>query len=100
MKIESRRMVRRPAGCLLIDPFEPNLVESEFIDKNIDHPNRIVLMEPVFQAFRKQRALPAIIPSTNRFIRSSVDDERIIRCESHQTAAFSHSQGQKRKDSN
>jgi len=26
----------------------------------INHPNRIVLADPVFQAFRKQRALPAI----------------------------------------
>jgi hypothetical protein len=28
--------------------------------KDVDHPNRIVLADPVFQAFRKQRALPAI----------------------------------------
>src|SRR5260370_4758155 len=30
------------------------------VHKDVDHPNRIVLADPVFQAFRKQRALTAI----------------------------------------
>ena len=57
-----RRMIRRPAGYLGIDPVEPKLRQIEFLDKDVDHPNRIVLADPVFQAFRKQRALPAIRP--------------------------------------
>src|SRR3979409_1125954 len=55
-----RRMKRSPAGYLGIDPAEPKLGQIQFIDKDIDHPNRIVLANPVFQAFRKQRALPTI----------------------------------------
>ena len=53
-------MIRRPAGYLGIDPAEPKLGKIEFVDKDVDHPNGIVLADPVFQAFRKQRALPAI----------------------------------------
>ena len=55
-----RRMIRRPAGYLGIDPAEPKLGKIEFVGKDVDHPNGIVLADPVFQAFRKQRALPAI----------------------------------------
>ena len=53
-------MIRRPAGCLRIDPAKPKLSQIEFLDKDVNHPNRIVLADPVFQAFRKQRALNAI----------------------------------------
>jgi hypothetical protein len=34
--------------------------QIEFLDEDVDHPNGIVLADPVFQAFRKQRALTAI----------------------------------------
>jgi hypothetical protein len=64
-------MIRRPARDLGIDPAEPKLGQIEFVDKDIDHPNRIVLTDPVFQAFRKQRACTRSAPSTKRFIRSS-----------------------------
>ena len=59
---QDRRMIRRPAGCLGIDPAEPKLGQIEFVDKDVNHPNRIVLADPVFQAFGKQRALTAIRP--------------------------------------
>src|SRR5262249_29409329 len=63
VKLEQyRRMVRRPAGRLRIDPVEPKLAEIEFFDKNVDHPNRIVLVNPVFKALGKKRALPSIRP--------------------------------------
>ncbi len=55
-------MIRRPAGCLGIDPAEPKLGQIEFVDKDVNHANGIVLADPVFQAFRKQRALSAIHP--------------------------------------
>jgi Flp pilus assembly protein CpaB len=55
-------MIRRPAGYLGIDPVEPKLGQIEFVDKDVDHPNRIILANPVFQAFRKQRVLTAIRP--------------------------------------
>jgi hypothetical protein len=52
----------RPAGQLSGEqprqiPVPPGL---KLINKDIDHPNRIVLIDPVFQAFGKQGALPAI----------------------------------------
>jgi hypothetical protein len=53
-------MIRRPAGCLGSDPVKSQLRQIEFIDKDVDHLNGIVLVDPVFQAFRKQHALPAI----------------------------------------
>ena len=53
-------MIRRPAGCLGIDPAEPKSGQIELLDENIDHPNSIGLADPVFQAFRKQRALAPI----------------------------------------
>src|SRR6266480_5339387 len=55
-------MIRRPAGCLGIDPAEPKLGQIEFLDKDVDDANRIVLADPVLQAFGKQRALPATRP--------------------------------------
>src|SRR5713101_1334754 len=55
-------MIRRPTGHLRIDPTEPKLGQIEFIDKDVDQPNGIILANPVLQAFGKQRALPAIQP--------------------------------------
>ncbi len=55
-------MIRRPPRYLGIDPFEPKLGKIEFVGKDIDHPNGIVLIDPVFQAFRQQRPLPTIRP--------------------------------------
>ena len=51
---QDRRMIRRPAGCLRIDPAEPKLVKIEFVDKNVDHASGIVFADPVFKPFRKQ----------------------------------------------
>ena len=64
-------MIRRPASGLGGDPTESKLSQIEFVDKDVDDANRIVLADPVFQAVRKQRALPAIRTSTKRLIRSS-----------------------------
>ena len=58
-------MIRRPAGCLRIDPAEPNRGQIQFVDKDVDYANRIVLADPVLQAFGKQRPLPAI-PALNK----------------------------------
>ena len=55
-------MIRGSAGCFGIDPTKPELGQIEFFDEDIDHANRIVLADPVFQAFRKQRGLTAIDP--------------------------------------
>jgi hypothetical protein len=35
------RMIRRPAGSLWRDPIELQIAQIEFIDKNINHPDRL-----------------------------------------------------------
>ena len=52
---------RRPTSCLGINPAESKSGQIEFVDKNVDNTNRIVLPDPVFHTFRKQRALPAML---------------------------------------
>ena len=52
-------MIRRPAGCLGVNPAEPKLRQIEFLDKDVDYADGILLADPVFQALGKQRALPA-----------------------------------------
>src|SRR5512135_2440755 len=42
------------------DPIECQLGKIKLINKDIDRPNRVVLVYPVFRAFGKQRRLPAI----------------------------------------
>src|SRR5450631_2246596 len=59
---QHRWMIRRPAGYLGIDPAKPKFGQIEFLGKDLDHANRIVLVNPVCHAFRKKRALPAIRP--------------------------------------
>jgi hypothetical protein len=55
-------MIRRPPGYLGLDSVEPKLGNIECVGKDVDHPNRIVLADPIFQTFRKQRVLTAIRP--------------------------------------
>ena len=79
-------MVRRPAGCLGIDPAEPKLGQIEAVDEDVDDANWIVLADPVFHAFRKQRALPtirtlneALHPSPPQIVRESYRANHIKR---------------------
>ena len=79
-------MVRWPAGCLGIDPAEPKLGQIEAIDEDVDDANWIVLADPVFHAFRKQRALPtirtineALHPSPPQIVRESYRANHIKR---------------------
>lgn len=53
-------MIGRSPGRLRLDPFEPELAQLERIDERVDHPNRIILVDPIIQAFGQQRPLPAI----------------------------------------
>jgi hypothetical protein len=55
-------MIRRPSGRGRSNPIEARSREVEFFNESIDRPNRIVLVNPVFQLFRKQRRLLAINP--------------------------------------
>jgi hypothetical protein len=64
-------MVRGTACYLGSNPVKSQFRQIELVNKGIDHPDRIVLIDPTFQAFGKQCALPTVLPSTKRFIRSS-----------------------------
>src|SRR5664280_2002597 len=84
---QDRRMIRRPAGYLGIDPAEPKFGQIEFVDKDLDHANRIVLADPVCHVFRKQRALHAIRPLNEalhlilpQIARESYPENQIQRC--------------------
>jgi hypothetical protein len=55
-------MIGRPPSVCRLDPFEPQFSKIERIDKRVNHSNRIVFVDPVVQAFRKQRTLAAIRP--------------------------------------
>ena len=50
---QHRRMVRRPASDFGLDPDKPKLRQIEFLDENVDHPNRIVIVDPVFKVLGK-----------------------------------------------
>jgi len=53
-------MIRRPSGCLGINPAKAEFGQIEAIYKNVDEANRIVLADPILQACGKQRTLFAI----------------------------------------
>ncbi len=53
-------MIRRPPGYLRSYPHKSQFRQIEFIDKDINYLNCVVLVDPVGQAFRKQRRLSAI----------------------------------------
>src|SRR6476660_9183881 len=85
-------MIRGSAGCFGIDSTKPKLGQIEFFDEDIDHANRIVLADPVFQAFRKQRGLTAI-DSLNEaphpIARESYRGNQNSRCVFTQAGSFS-----------
>jgi hypothetical protein len=78
-------MIGRPPSLRRFDPFEPQFSEIERIDERVDHSNRIVLVDPVVQAFRKQRRLAAIRPLNETLHYSPRNPQSIISC-----GAFSH----------
>ena len=92
-------MIGRSAGHLGLDTVEPKLGKIEFVHKDVDHPDWIVLADPVPQAFRKQRALPAIraLNEASHPIPRIWHGNHIARIKS--SGAFLHSQGQTRTSS-
>src|SRR5262245_4130941 len=75
-------MIARPASCLGSNPVKSQFRQIKLINKDIDHPNRIVLIDPVFQAFGKQCALLAIRALNEAFHPTSVAAKN-QRCENH-----------------
>src|SRR6516164_10871982 len=55
-------MIRGSPCRLRIDPAKIERTEIKRVDKHVNHPNRVVLVDPIIQAFGKQRRLPAIRP--------------------------------------
>ena len=76
-------MIRRSAGCLRINPVEPKLGQIEFVDKDVDYANGIVLPDPVFKALRKQGALPTIRPFNKALHPIPPQQRQNHRCEIH-----------------
>ena len=46
-------MIARSAGHLRNNTAKPDTAKIKFIDKDINHTNRIILAHPVFKPFRK-----------------------------------------------
>jgi hypothetical protein len=44
-------MVRRPTSCRRLNPLKAHLSQIERIDKHIDHPNRVILVNEIIEAF-------------------------------------------------
>jgi hypothetical protein len=57
-----RRMIRRPTGCRRIDAVKPKIAKIQGVHEDVDHANRIALVNPVIEAFRRQRQLRSIHP--------------------------------------
>ncbi|UPJ60526.1 hypothetical protein IVB24_13300 [Bradyrhizobium sp. 192] len=59
---ERGRMIRRPTCAGRLNATEPKFSQIEGRNEGVDHANRIVIQNPVIQAFRQQSRLPAISP--------------------------------------
>src|SRR6266536_499133 len=55
-------MIRRPTCAGRLNATEPKFSQIEGRNEGVDHANRIVICNPVIQAFRQQSRLPAISP--------------------------------------
>src|SRR5262245_65913332 len=82
-------MIRRTASGLGLDPAKSKLRKIEFINKNVNGANGIVLADPVFQAFGKQHALRAINSLDKALhLNPPANRARIITRESDEAARF------------
>ena len=75
---QNRGMIRGPPGRRRLDPFEAELRKIELVDEGVDHPNRVVLVDPVFKASGSSVDCPRSAPSTKRLIRSPENRVGII----------------------
>jgi hypothetical protein len=57
---QDRRVIRGPPSYLGSHPVKSQPGQIEFINKDVNRLNGIVLVDPIFQALWKQRALSAI----------------------------------------
>src|SRR4051794_12374848 len=82
-------MIRRPTCAGRLNATEPKFSQIEGCNEGVDHANRIVICNPVVQAFRQQSRLPAI-SSLNETSHAS---PRRFSAGIIAGTAFSHSQG-------
>ena len=85
-----KRVRRRRIDCgdFRLDPAEPKLGQIEFVNEHINDANRIVLTDPIFQCFRKQRALTAILPQRSASSGPPAYRVRILARESNPATRF------------
>jgi len=86
-------MIRGSPCRLRIDPAKIERTEIKLVNKHVNYANRVVLVDPIIQAFGNNVDCPRSTPSTKRFIATSPENRvRIVSC-----GAFSHSLGRRTK---
>jgi hypothetical protein len=55
-------MVRRSASGSWLSTFEAQFTQIERVDKDINHANRIALVDEIIEAFRQKCRLPTFYP--------------------------------------
>jgi hypothetical protein len=53
-------MVARPPRRLRRDAFEAQALQVQLVDKDVDHPDRVLLGYVILKIFREQRALTPV----------------------------------------
>src|SRR5262245_30560247 len=84
---QDRWMVRGPASYLGSNPVKSQLRQIKLINKDIDHLDRIILVDPVFQTLGKQRALFAI-RALNEALHLILQQPNQLLRESHEARRF------------
>src|SRR5215831_5069978 len=80
-------MVRGPTSYLGSNPVKSQLRQIKLINKDIDHLDRIILVDPVFQTLGKQRALFAI-RALNEALHLILQQPNQLLRESHEARRF------------
>src|SRR5262249_18928486 len=94
---EARWMVGWPSGCFRLNTTEAEFREIEFVDKDVDRANRIVLGNPTLPAFRKLRTLPSIRAFNEPLHRSLRKSRKSHNLRITPASTFLHSQGHERR---
>src|SRR5579863_10087429 len=90
-------MIRRPPSIFRRYSIEAQCPEIELVDEDIDHPNRIIVINPVFQAFGKKGALAAIRALNEALHPIPHRSARITTPESHEARRFHTTRVQSRR---
>ena len=55
-------MISRAPRHFCTDTAKPQVAQIKTLDKGINHADRVVLLDPIFKAFREKRRLVAVNP--------------------------------------